>query len=793
MAGGRDGSAYFRGVVRVVIDHIDALRRAQSLEPTLHATKGSEPRRHGRYRAPEGKSRAECRQRVADVVQTRYRELHLTEIVAVEDHVEARAHRIEHQIAGHESRIGRMRGWCRARGGRAVRDDLVARGEAQGHGSLVIGAPHDHARGRDVLLEGAQDIVEIPIDVEMIGLDIEHHRDGRIEREKRAIVFVGFDHIGLAAEPKIPGPPLDAAAHHTGRFTSRRRERFGGHHGRRGLAVGAGDTDQRATADGISQRLGAPDQRDAGSACGVHFRMRRGDRRRIHHGPRTGHERGIVRGHGDAIARQIRCAGGIRVGALNADAAAGEQFSERTHAGTGDPDEVHGTRIGAIEQNGGRRRRSAGAGLGNGAGKRRRHGFNMARGSADPHRIEVQGPDDRLRDLSGGAGAGSREGGLLHDGERGAIVPQAAHGGIERGHRKVALRHIARGAGCVRRLRVVRLVILRRAGQRHQQRRDSPGTQLGNAHCAGAGDREIGRRVGVGNRCQVRAHPHHVRFTVEIGRRLLLPRGPDHRDAIGKPLLGPGGDHFVEGTRPLTAAHHEHDEGLLGEPPEAARLGPRARRGRRRLDRTPQRQHLCTGADREPIGGFRKSEEERFRAVGERARGQPGVRVGFVQHGGDAVCTPPGQCDARRVSAGADDGARCVRRGELGDRPPRTDRAHDRTPVPPRRLPVQRMEIEQRVPELGGRQHIAFDAATCPDEVRLDVRRLLHQGPRDGQSGVQVAARATAREEDARGRGRHAVEPSGSVAPAPYTRSRSLPMFTRMPVMAIVSTRLERP
>ena len=58
-------------------------------------------------------------------------------------------------------------------------------------------------------------------------------------------------------------------------------------------------------------------------------------------------------GDGDPVARQIGSAGGIRVGPLNADAAAGEQFSERTHAGTGDPDEMHGARIGAVQEQGG--------------------------------------------------------------------------------------------------------------------------------------------------------------------------------------------------------------------------------------------------------------------------------------------------------------------------------------------------------------------------------------------------------------------------------------------------------
>ena len=66
-------------------------------------------------------------------------------------------------------------------------------------------------------------------------------------------------------------------------------------------------------------------------------------------------------GHRDAIAREIGGAGRIRVGALDADAATGQQFSERTHPGAGDPDKVHGARIRAIKQQGGRERRRASA------------------------------------------------------------------------------------------------------------------------------------------------------------------------------------------------------------------------------------------------------------------------------------------------------------------------------------------------------------------------------------------------------------------------------------------------
>ena len=43
-------------------------------------------------------------------------------------------------------------------------------------------------------------------------------------------------------------------------------------------------------------------------------------------------------------------------------------------------------------------------------------------------------------------------------------------------------------------------------------------------------------------------------------------------------------------------------------------------------------------------------------------------------------------------------------------------------PVLPRPRAIQRMEVEQLVPELGRRQHVALDATARADEQRLDAR-----------------------------------------------------------------------
>src|SRR6185437_16823191 len=68
--GARGGKrrANLGGVVRVVVDHGDPPRLAQSLESALHAAELREPRRHCGERNSERVSAAERRERVEHVV-----------------------------------------------------------------------------------------------------------------------------------------------------------------------------------------------------------------------------------------------------------------------------------------------------------------------------------------------------------------------------------------------------------------------------------------------------------------------------------------------------------------------------------------------------------------------------------------------------------------------------------------------------------------------------------------------------------------------------------------------------
>ena len=99
------------------------------------------------------------------------------------------------------------------------------------------------------------------------------------------------------------------------------------------------------------------------------------------------------------------------------------------------------------------------------------------------------------------------------------------------------------------------------------------------------------------------------------------------------------------------------------------------------------------------------------------------------------------------------------------------------------------MQIEQLVRELGRREHVALDPASSANEKRLERRLETNEGSRDGESRVQVSPCTPARDEDSH----QAGAASGSVAAAPWTRSFTLPMFTRIPVMKSDSTRFDRP
>src|SRR5579862_7365741 len=98
------------------------------------------------------------------------------------------------------------------------------------------------------------------------------------------------------------------------------------------------------------------------------------------------------------------------------------------------------------------------------------------------------------------------------------------------------------------------------------------------------------------------------------------------------------------------------------------------------------------------------------------------------------------------------------------------------------------MEIEQCVGKFSLREDLALDPAKGADEKRRNRRILADKFAGDREPGIEMSAGSAAGENDP-----HAGTAIGSVAVLPITFSRVLPIFTRMPVNNIVSTRFERP
>ena len=165
----------------------------------------------------------------------------------------------------------------------AVGNGVVAAG-AEFVGDRILGAIDQFAaglvgeRGEDLA-----DVVEVPIEIEVLGLDVEDHRVlGVIERE-RAVAFIAFrDHelavfgpLGVGAEDR------DFRADVVARFLAGLAQDVGGHRGGGGFPVGAGNDDALARVEDGGEAFGAAEQRDLRGCGGGVGRVVRADGRGI--------------------------------------------------------------------------------------------------------------------------------------------------------------------------------------------------------------------------------------------------------------------------------------------------------------------------------------------------------------------------------------------------------------------------------------------------------------------------------------------------------------------------------
>ena len=139
----------------------------------------------------------------------------------------------------------------------------------------MVHAEHGEAVEGDILdeiLEGAFEAFEIPVVVEVLGVDIGDNGHGGAEPQEAAIALVGLHHDPVAlAHLRIGAIGVDDAAIDYGGIEAPRVEHRGDHGGRGRLAVGARHGDGEGKAHELRQHLGAADEGNAKRAAGGHF------------------------------------------------------------------------------------------------------------------------------------------------------------------------------------------------------------------------------------------------------------------------------------------------------------------------------------------------------------------------------------------------------------------------------------------------------------------------------------------------------------------------------------------
>ena len=331
-------------------------------------------------------------------------------------------------------------------------------------------------------------------------------------------------------------------------------------------------------------------------------------------------------------------------------------------------------------------------------------------------------------------------------------------------------------------------MVLRGRWQRTDDHRHSPGTQLRRPHHPAAHERQVARRVRVGN-------GREVRLDTDVGAVVLLERvevclagGPDQADGSRETALHPGCHRLVHRTGTLTAAEDEqHARG--GRKPPARSRGRRVRANvGRRVNRVASVVKHRSHVREEPFSLW-ETEVHLARDARAEARGETRMAVADVLHDRNAMRASPRDRHTARVATGADDQRGMQLAGQPRERSPGRERATERAPVLPRPRPVEWMQVEQRVGELRLRQDESFHPARRTHKMRPNGRLLSHEGACYGQPGIQMSAGATPGEDDV-----HRVGTSmGFVAPSPITRSRALPMFARIPVITSERIRFDRP
>ena len=234
-----DGRFHLGGIVRIVLIDAHAVGHAGQVEPPVRAGEVRQRLAHAAHGQLGDVGNGDRGQRVQQILLARNGQLDLAQRMPVERHGETRpAQLVVGNILGAQLVVR-----LKAVGARAA----FQRGQHAPNARIVTPA-HDPAvlghKARKAP-ERRFDVVQILVEIQMILVDVEDHRDRGIEMPEAAAVFAGLgDERIAAAYARAAADRVQLAADVNARILARFDENLRDHRRGGGLAVRAGDADR---------------------------------------------------------------------------------------------------------------------------------------------------------------------------------------------------------------------------------------------------------------------------------------------------------------------------------------------------------------------------------------------------------------------------------------------------------------------------------------------------------------------------------------------------------------------
>ena len=244
----------FAGVVAVVVHHGEALAAVADFKAALGPTEAAQRVLDGLERDTATRGQGDGCERVGDIVLARNAEGGRAEELVFLIDLKLGVVRLHREDVGGEIVLAAP----------AVADALRAGADLTGHG--VFGAMHPEATClAEDLAEDGLDGFDAVVEVEVLGLDVEHDGVLRVEIDEGAVALIAFGHKELAfgVPVRIGAEDGDLCADVVAGFQAALAQHVGGEGGGGGLAMGAADDDALLVGHHGGQRLRTADERDA--------------------------------------------------------------------------------------------------------------------------------------------------------------------------------------------------------------------------------------------------------------------------------------------------------------------------------------------------------------------------------------------------------------------------------------------------------------------------------------------------------------------------------------------------